>query len=113
LAETGATVADWRRLASQVPTLAILDGFDEMPPDLSPRAVTENLRGIESCIAELSGSKILITSRQRVLDGTRDWQRTLDRLQRPKIVRIVSVARSQRVKYLERVHSRVLIDVRR
>jgi type I restriction system adenine methylase HsdM len=117
LAEIGATVADWRRLADQMPTLAILDGFDEMSPGLSPRAVTENLRGIESCIAELSSSKILITSRQRVLDGTRDWQRTLNRLQRPKIVYIASGARSQRVRYLEQFatdknSSRVLENLR-
>ena len=46
LAEIGAHVADWRTLSGQVPTLAILDGFDEMSTDLSPAAITANLRGV-------------------------------------------------------------------
>jgi hypothetical protein len=72
-----------------------------MSADLSPGAVTANLRGIESCLHELAGSKVLVTSRQRVLDGAHDWQRTLDRLKHPKIIRIASGSRIQRVKYLE------------
>jgi hypothetical protein len=100
-----------------VPTLAILDGFDEMSPDLSPGAITENLRGLESCLVELSTSKVLVTSRQRVLDSTRDWQRTLDRLRRPKVIHIASGSRQQRVKYLEQFAtddsaSRVLKNLR-
>ena len=47
----------------------ILDGFDEMTADLSPTAITANLRDIRSCLSELPGSKVLITSRQRVLEG--------------------------------------------
>ncbi|MFF5249079.1 N-6 DNA methylase [Streptosporangium sp. NPDC000095] len=117
LSEIGATVADWRSLAAQMPTLAILDGFDEMSSDLSPASITENLRSIESCLVELSGSAVLVTSRQRVLDGTRDWQRTLDRLRRPKVIHIASGSRSERVKYLEQFainnsSSRVLKNLR-
>lgn len=99
----GATIADWHALAGQVKTLVILDGFDEMSADLSPEAITENLRGVESCLTEVSGlrSKVLVTSRQRVLDGTRDWERTLDRLQRPFTLRIVPGSRRERVQYLE------------
>ena len=77
LTEVGATIADWRGLTKQVRTLAILDGFDEMSADLSPDAITANLRDIRSCLIELSGSKVLVTSRQRVLDGSRDWRRIL------------------------------------
>jgi hypothetical protein len=117
LDEIGATLADWRRLVGQVPTLAILDGFDEMSADLSTDAVKTNLRGIESCLRELSGSRVLVTSRRRVLDTTRDWQRTLDRLKRPKIIHIASGSRLQRAKYLEQFatddnSSRVLENLR-
>jgi Pentapeptide repeats (8 copies)/WD domain, G-beta repeat len=117
LGEVGATAADWRGLTGQVPTLAILDGFDEMSPDLSPDAVTENLRGLESCLVQLSGSKVLVTSRQRLLDGTRDRQRTLDRLRHPKVIHIASGSRPERVKYLEQFatdnnSSRVLKNLR-
>jgi type I restriction system adenine methylase HsdM len=101
LGEIGATVADWRSLAGKVPTLVILDGFDEMSPDLSPGSITENLRSIESCLVELPGSKVLVTSRQRVLNGSRDWRRTLDRLRSPKVMHLASGSRSERVKYLE------------
>ena len=104
LKELGAAIADWRTLAGQVKPLVILDGFDEMSADLSPQAITENLRGIESCLTELSGvkAKILVTSRQRILEGTRDWERTLDRLRQPAILRIASGSRQDRVRYLER-----------
>jgi uncharacterized protein YjbI with pentapeptide repeats len=117
LSEIGADVADWRRLSGQVPTLAILDGFDEMSTDLSPAAITANLRGVEACLTELSGSKVLVTSRQRVLDGSRDWERTLDRLQRPRILRIASGSRRQRVQYLEQfatddTSAQVLVNLR-
>ena len=101
LAEIGATLADWRTLSEQVRTLVILDGFDEMSADLSPAAITANLRDIRSCLTEFSGSKVLVTSRQRVLDGSRDWKRTLDRLGHPQIMRIASGPRRQRVQYLE------------
>ncbi|MFD2415413.1 pentapeptide repeat-containing protein [Amycolatopsis pigmentata] len=101
LAEVGASLADWRTLTKQVRTLVILDGFDEMSADLSPAAITANLRDIRSCLTEFSGSKILVTSRQRVLDGSRDWKRTLDRLGQPQIMRIASGPRRQRLRYLE------------
>ena len=89
------------RSREQVRTLVILDGFDEMSADLSPAAITANLRDIRSCLTEFSGSKVLITSRQRVLDGSRDWKRTLDRLGHPQIMRIASGPRRERVQYLE------------
>jgi len=101
LAEIGATLADWRTLTNQVRTLVILDGFDEMSADLSPAMITANLRDIRSCLAEFSGSKVLIASRQRVLEGSRDWKRTLDRLGHPVIMRIASGPRRQRVQYLQ------------
>ena len=101
LAEVGATLADWRTLTGQVRTLVILDGLDEMSADLSPAAITANLRDIRSCLTELSGSKVLITSRQRILDGSRDWRRTMDRLGHPQIMRISSGPRPQRVQYLK------------
>ena len=101
LAEIGATLADWRTLTRQVRTLVVLDGFDEMSADLSPAAITANLRDIRSCLTEFSGSRILVTSRQRVLDGSRDWKRTLDRLGQPQIIRIASGPRRQRLQYLE------------
>jgi hypothetical protein len=117
LAEVGATLAQWRSLTDQVRTLAILDGFDEMSADLSPAAITANLRDIRSCLTELSGSKVLVTSRQRVLDGSRDWKRTLDRLGRPQVMRIASGPRRQRVRYLEQfatdeASARVLANLR-
>ena len=117
LNEVGATVADWRALTRQVRTLAILDGFDEMSADLSPPAITANLRDIRSCLTELSGSKILVTSRQRVLDGSRDWRRTMDRLGGPRVMRIASGSRRQRVQYLEQFvtdesSARVLANLR-
>jgi hypothetical protein len=101
LAEVGATLADWRAVTGQVRTLVILDGLDEMSADLSPAAITANLRDIRSCLTEFSGSKVLITSRQRILDGSRDWRRTMDRLGHPQIMRISSGPRRQRVQYLE------------
>ena len=101
LAEIGATLADWRTLTKQVRTLVILDGFDEMSADLSPAVITANLRDIRSCLTEFSGSKVLVTSRQRVLGGSRDWKRTLDRLGQPQIMRIASGPRRERVRYLE------------
>ena len=101
LAEIGATLAGWRTVTKQVRTLVILDGFDEMSADLSPAAITANLRDIRSCLTEFSGSKVLVTSRQRVLDGSRDWKRTLDRLGHPQTIRIVSGSRRERVQYLE------------
>ena len=101
LAEIGATLGDWRTVTKQVGTLVILDGFDEMSADLSPAVITANLRDIRSCLTEFSGSRVLVTSRQRVLDGSRDWKRTLDRLGHPQIMRIASGPRRQRVQYLE------------
>jgi hypothetical protein len=101
LTEVGATLAQWRALTKQVRTLAILDGFDEISADLSPAAITANLKDIRSCITELSGSKVLVTSRQRVLDSSRDWRRTLDRLGQPLLMRIASGPRRERVQYLE------------
>jgi site-specific DNA-cytosine methylase len=101
LAEVGAQIVHWRTLIGRVRTLAILDGFDEMSSDLSPAAITENLRGLESCLAVLTGSKILVTSRRRVLDGGRDRQRILDRLGGPRVLNIASGSRPQRIKYLE------------
>jgi hypothetical protein len=117
LTEMGATIADWRALTKQVRTLAILDGFDEMSADLSPDAITANLRDIRSCLTELPGSKVLVTSRQRVLDGSRDWRRTLDRLGQPQIMRIASGPRRQRIRYLEQfttdaASARVLANLR-
>jgi type I restriction-modification system DNA methylase subunit len=117
LREIHATLADWRQLARQVRTLAILDGFDEMSADLSPAVITTNLRGIESCLTELSGSKVLVTSRQRVLDGTRDWNRTLNRLQQPTILRVATGPRQERLRYLEQFatddrQTRVLANLR-
>ena len=58
-----------------------------------------------------------MTSRQRVLDGSRDWERTLDRLRRPRILRIASGSRRQRVQYLEQfatddTSARVLANLR-
>ena len=98
-------------------TLAILDGFDEMSADLSPEVITANLRGIESCLTELSGSKVLVTSRQRVLDGARDWNRTLDRLRHPAILRVATGPRQERLRYLEQFatddrQARVLANLR-
>jgi hypothetical protein len=101
LGEIGATIADWHRLTAQARTLTILDGFDEMSADLSPAAVKTNLRGMESCIAELTGSKILVTSRPQILDGTREWQRILDQLHRPEVLRIAPSSRLERVQYLQ------------
>jgi Pentapeptide repeats (8 copies)/NACHT domain/C-5 cytosine-specific DNA methylase len=101
LSEVGAQIVHWRTLTGQVQTLAILDGFDEMSPDLSPAAITDNLRSLESCLAALTGSKILVTSRRRVLDGGRDRQRILDRLGEPQVLNIASGSRPQRIKYLE------------
>ena len=117
LSEVGATLAEWRVLAKQVRTLVILDGFDEMSTDLSSAAITANLRDIRSCLTELSGSKVLVTSRQRVLDGSRDWRRTLDRLGQPRVMRIASGSRRQRVQYLEQfatdeTSARVLANLR-
>jgi type I restriction enzyme, R subunit len=117
LAEIGATLADWRTVTKQVRTLVILDGFDEMSANLSPAAITANLRGIRSCLTEFSSSKVLVTSRQRVLDGSRDWKRTLDRLGHPQIMRIASGPRRQRVQYLEQfatdeASARVLASLR-
>ena len=101
LAEVGATLAEWRTLTGQERTLVILDGLDEMSADLSPAAITANLRDMRSCLTEFSGSKVLITSRQRIVDGSRDWRRTMDRLEHPQIMRISSGPRRQRVQYLE------------
>jgi DNA (cytosine-5)-methyltransferase 1 len=101
LAEVGAQIGHWRTLTGKVRTLAILDGFDEMSSDLSPDAVTENLRGLESCLAELADCKILVTSRRRVLDGGRDRQRILDRLGGPQVLLVAAGPRPQRIKYLE------------
>jgi hypothetical protein len=101
LSEVGGDIAGWRRLARQVPTLVILDGLDEMSADLSPAALTANLRGVEELLTELPGSKVLVTSRPRFADGSRDWERLLDRLRRPRTLRIASGSRRERVRYLE------------
>jgi hypothetical protein len=117
LDELDATLGQWRALTKQVRTLAILDGFDEMSTDLSPAAITANLRDIRACIEQFSGLKVLVTSRQRVLDGSRDWKRTLDRLGNPQVMRIGSGSRRQRVEYLKRfatdeASARVLANLR-
>lgn len=117
LDEIDATLGQWRALTRQVRTLAILDGFDEMSTHLSPAAITANLRDIRACIDQFSGSKVLVTSRQRVLDGSRDWKRTLDRLGKPQVMRIASGSRRQRVEYLEHfatdeASARVLANLR-
>ncbi|MCG5446114.1 N-6 DNA methylase [Micromonospora sp. NIE79] len=101
LAELGATVADWRELERRGRTLVILDGFDEMSTDLSPAAITRSLNDIRSCLDELGKSKVLVTSRHRVLDGGRDWDRVLDRLREPRVLRIAPGTRAERVRYLE------------
>ncbi|WP_036412004.1 N-6 DNA methylase [Micromonospora parva] len=100
LEELGATLDQWRELARRGRTLVILDGFDEMTADLSPAAITDNLRSIGSCLTELTGSKVLVTSRRRTL-SVRDWDRVLDRLHDPMVREIASGSRDQRVRYLE------------
>lgn len=100
LQELGATLDKWRELARRGRTLVILDGFDEMTADLSPAAITENLRSIDSCLTELAGSKVLVTSRRRTL-SIRDWNRVLDKLRQPIVREIASGSRDQRVRYLE------------
>jgi type I restriction-modification system DNA methylase subunit len=100
LEELGATLDQWRELARRGRTLVILDGFDEMTADLSPAAITENLRSIESCLTELTGSRVLVTSRRRTL-SVRDWGRVLDKLRQPTVWEIASGSRDQRVRYLE------------
>ncbi|WP_328534784.1 N-6 DNA methylase [Micromonospora zamorensis] len=100
LEELGATLDQWRELARRGRTLVILDGFDEMTADLSPAAITDNLRSIGSCLAEFTGSKVLVTSRRRTL-SVRDWDRVLDRLRGPMVREIAPGSRDQRVRYLE------------
>lgn len=98
----GPSYADWNVLAGRVRTLVILDGFDEMSTDLSPAELTKNLDAIEACIEMFPDSKILITSRERVLGGANARRRTLDRLRKPAVLRVAAGSRRQRVEYLER-----------
>jgi hypothetical protein len=79
----------------------ILDGFDEMTTVLSADAITANLRDIRSCLTELFGSKVLITSRQRLGEDSRTWTRTLDRMGDPVVMRIAPVSVSQQMQHLE------------
>jgi hypothetical protein len=97
----GASYADWNVLAGQVRTLVILDGFDEMSADLSSAALEQNLKNIEACVEEFPDSKVLVTSRERVLDGANARRRTLDRLGKPVELHIAAGSRRQRVEYLE------------
>ncbi|MFC4072036.1 NACHT domain-containing protein [Actinoplanes subglobosus] len=99
LAYLGATLADWRTLRAENRTLVVLDGFDEMSVNLSPATVTENMRALHQCFEEVGATKTLVTSRGRVLG--RDQDRLVDRLDRPEIVTIAPVERSELLKYLE------------
>ncbi|WP_306318007.1 MULTISPECIES: ubiquitin-like protein Pup [unclassified Streptomyces] len=109
LAEIGGDLHGWRELTRRFRTLFILDGFDEMSVQLTPRAISRNIIALSECyrtIRELKGSKVIITSRGRFFDGGRDEERLLDRIGRPRALHIAPISRAHRIGYLQKVASK-------
>ncbi|GIF20111.1 hypothetical protein BJ973_001983 [Actinoplanes tereljensis] len=93
LEDLGIELASWRRLVESRPTLVILDGFDEMSGDLSRTAIVENIELLRDCCEEFAESKVLITSRTNVFGTADDQRQLLERIGRPRILRLAAVER--------------------
>lgn len=103
LSEIGADLHGWNDLGRQFQTLIILDGFDEMSVELTPKAVRANIIALSQCYEAFKRSKVIITSRGRFFDGGRDEERLLDRIGRPRAIHIAPVSRGQCIGYLESI----------
>lgn len=101
LQDVGATMADWRYVSTNHDTLVVLDGFDEMSVGLTRADIDRNVHNLMLCQQEFGNSKVLLTSRSRVLDSPRDRERILDRSRRPRVLYLSPAPRAELVRYLE------------
>jgi len=96
----GADARDWARVQDIGPTLIILDGFDEMSPQLDHATVARNLRLLADCARYFNGSKLLVTSRTHFFESTRMQERLLEQLDQPAVARVAQLPLSSRIGYL-------------
>ena len=96
----GADMRDWARIQDIGPTLVILDGFDEMSPQLDHATVANNLRLLADCVRYFAGSKLLVTSRTHFFENSRMQDRFLEELGQPEVARMAQLPLSSRITYL-------------
>nr|WP_274536512.1 TIR domain-containing protein [Pseudofrankia sp. BMG5.36] len=107
LADIDVTVAQWNAASDRHQTLVILDGFDEMSVRLDPASLRSNIALLATCHEVFHRSKLLITSRTQFFERQRDQDRFLDRVGRPRILRLVPAARDKVTSHLRTFARRV------
>ncbi len=88
LDDIGLGMADWQLLVNAVPTLIILDGFDEMSTDLSSESILRNIKLLRGCYQLFAASNILLTSRGGAFGTPADQQRLFERINKPQVVHL-------------------------
>ena len=96
----GADMRDWARLQDIGPSLIVLDGFDEMSPQLDPVTIRKNLQLIAECVRYFGESKLIVTSRTHYFESTRMQARFLEQLGQPVVARLAPLSLSKRIKHL-------------
>ena len=91
---------DWARLQDLRPTLVVLDGFDEMSPQLDPATLRKNLHLLAECVRYFGESKLIVTSRTHYFESTRMQARFLEQLGEPVVARLAPLPLSERIEHL-------------
>ena len=112
LDEVGVSLADWTAVAKSGRTLVILDGFDEMSARLDPQTLAGNIETLARCIDYFPKSKVLVTSRTHFFEHISDYERFLEILGKPRILRIAPISFQQRLAHLESYAARIGEEVK-
>ena len=97
----GSDIRDWARLQALGPTLIVLDGFDEMSPQLDHATVVRNLRLLADCVRYFSASKLVVTSRTHYFETIRMQRRFFEQLGEPRVARLAPLPLSERIEHLQ------------
>jgi hypothetical protein len=100
LAELGSNLAEWKELTERYRTLVILDGFDEMSARLDPETLTANVEALAACVDHFPNSKVIVSSRTHFFEHVKDYERFLDRVGRPRVLRIAPISLDVRLAHL-------------
>jgi Pentapeptide repeats (8 copies) len=94
LAYAGVDYAGWVEMGKLSKRLIILDGFDEMPGDVGPETVTQNINNLIACVEIFKvNCKILITSRAHFFENNKNAMRLLDRIDNPTVYHLAALER--------------------
>jgi ubiquitin-like protein Pup len=95
LDDVGLTMADWQVITNELPTVVMLDGFDEISTDLSREHLLANIKLLRDCYRLFATSKVLVTSRSRAFGPPAEQHRLFDRIGRPDVVYLRPFERSE------------------